>query len=86
MSIEGINFPAGMDLPVGIFSKQGSQYIPLKGKVVRTDNHGAFETRIDLDGLDPGTYFIIPILNPEQAASYKPTFFVLFTVANPEGG
>ena len=43
MSIEGINFPAGMDLPVGIYSKQGSQYIPLKGQVVRTDNHGAFE-------------------------------------------
>lgn len=86
MSIEGINFPAGMDLPVGIFSKQGSQYIPLKGQVVRTDNHGAFETRIALDGLEPGTYMIIPILKPEQAEGYKPTFFVLFTVANPEGG
>jgi hypothetical protein len=83
--LRGVNFPSGVDIPVGIYSRSFNKLTPHQGEIVTTDNNGEFSTKIVLaPSLGDGEYRVIPILDPAQGEDYRPTLYQPFQiVANP---
>jgi len=79
--IEGINFPPGLELPVGLFSQisvaMDNHLQPVAGEVIGVEQDGAFSLRFALPAYLPeGVYKIIPILEPDQGSKYRPRYWL----------
>jgi hypothetical protein len=85
MILQGVNFPAGVVIPIGIYTREFKKLIPHQGETVTTDNNGEFSLKIVLDSsLGDGEYRVVPILDPTQGEDYRPKLMQPFqVVANP---
>ena len=90
--LAGVNFPAGVEIPIGIYTKEFMKLIPHQGEIAITDNNGEFSKKIVLDSsLGDGEYRVIPILDPAQGEDYRPRIMPPFQIvadptATPEPG
>lgn len=79
VEVRGINYPPGMDLPIGLYRQHRDglkiRLIPLNGDTVRVNPDGSFWLALTLaEDLPAGSYRIIPILEPTQGSDYRPNY------------
>lgn len=81
LAVDGANYPHNQDIPVGIYTSEGSL---VTAQMARTDNSGSFYADFNISGnFRPGRYFVFdnPGTNQETTIATVPSIF--FRVVRP---